>query len=75
MTNAVSNTDKSTSIKLSEQVKAILQSKGFSKIFNYNDYQYFKKQVSNSFNRAQEIADLFMTYNSDVESDFAEYLF
>jgi len=66
---------KSTDFKPSEQVIAILQEKGLSKIFNYPDYEYFKRQCKHAFNLAQAIADLFIEYNSDIHSDFAEYVF
>jgi len=66
---------KSTDFKPSEQVIAILHERGLSKIFNYTDYEYFKRQCKSAFNRAQAIADLFMEYNSDIYSDYAEYVF
>lgn len=65
---------KSTSLNLSEQVKEILNSKGLSSIFNYSDYQYFKSRVKNAFNKAQAIAELFISENN-TKSDFDEYVF
>jgi predicted nucleic-acid-binding Zn-ribbon protein len=50
---------KTTSFKTSDQVEAILQEKGLSKVFNYQDYDYFKKQCKKAFNHAQAIAELF----------------
>lgn len=65
---------KATAFKPSEQVFSILHERGLSKIFNYDDYEYFKKQCKGAFNLAQAIADKFLEYN-DHESDFAEYVF
>lgn len=75
MTNAVSSTDKSTSIKLSVQVKQILIDRGLSKIFNYDDYHFFKRQCVNCFDKAHAIAELFINENAEVESDYSEYIF
>ncbi len=66
---------KTTSFKLSDQVKAILQEKGFSKIFNYSDYDYFKAQVKYAFNKAQAIADLFLQDHNSTPSDFNDYVY
>jgi hypothetical protein len=65
---------KATAFQPSEQVFAILHEKGLSKIFNYSDYEYFKKQCKGAFNLAQAIAEKFLEYN-DHESDFTEYVF
>lgn len=65
---------KNTSLKLSEQVQNILTEKGFSFLFNWNDYNYFKRQASNAWNKAQAIAELFITENN-TKSDFDEYVF
>lgn len=46
---------KNNAYKLSEQVKNILQEKGFSAVFNYNDFLHFKKQVKNAFNQLSEL--------------------
>lgn len=68
--------DKNKRFLLSEQVKTILQEKGFLKIFNYQDYNYFKKNISNAFNKALRIAELFILENADAnESDFNDYIF
>lgn len=69
------NTDKSTSFKLSDKVKKILHDKGLSFLFTYNDYKYFKNQVSNAFDKAQAIADLFIQYHEPTQNDFSEYVF
>lgn len=60
--------------KTSEQVKAILTKNGYSHLFNYNDYKYFKKQCKNEFNRALAIAHKFIEYN-DIPGDYQEYIF
>lgn len=66
---------KNTSLKLSDQVKNILTQKGFSFLFNWNDYKYFKNQVANAWNKSQAIAELFLQENQSQNSDFSEYLF
>jgi hypothetical protein len=66
---------KTTSFKISEQVEAILQEKGLSKVFNYQDYEYFKKLCKKAFNQAQAIADLFIEYYNDVPTDYNDYVF
>lgn len=68
-------TAKSNANNLSQQVKDILQAKGFSKIFNYSDYKYFKNRVKTAFNKAQAIAELFIDENTQTNSDFNEYIF
>lgn len=61
---------------LSEQVKTRLQEKGLSKVFNYPDYQYFKNQVREAFNKSYAIAELFISENKEAnESDFNDYIF
>ena len=75
MTPIQSNSHKNTSFKLSEQVKETLHAKGFSFLFNYNDYKYYKSQVKKAFNKAQAIPDLFIQENNTNESDFSEYVF
>ncbi len=75
MTPIQSNSHKNTAFKLSEQVKATLHEKGFSFLFNYDDYKYYKAQAKKAFNKAQAIADLFIQDNNTNESDFSEYVF
>lgn len=76
MTQNNSNSHKNTSFKLSEQVKENLNAKGYSAIFNYQDYKYYKSQVKKAFNKAQAIAELFIQDNfSNNSSDFNEYIF
>lgn len=60
--------------KLSEQVKKILSEKGFSFLFNFQDYKFFKHQAKDDFNPALKIADLFIS-DSNQESDFNQYIF
>lgn len=61
--------------KVSEKVLEILTEKGLSKIFNYEDYNYFKKECKNAQNRAEAIAEKFIFWNSHELSDFADYDF
>jgi hypothetical protein len=75
MTQIQSISRKNTSIKLSDQVKNYLSEKGYSALFNYSDYQYYKQQVKEAFNKAYTIAELFISENNQNESDFNEYLF
>ena len=75
MTQIQSISRKNTSIKLSEQVKKYLSEKGYSSLFNYSDYQYYKAQVKEAFNKAYSIAELFISENNQTESDFNEYIF
>lgn len=66
---------KTTSFKLSDQVKQILHNKGLSKIFNYSDFEHFKNNVGNVFNKANIIADLFIIENQTITSDYQDYIF
>jgi len=76
MTQINSNSRKNTSFKLSDQVKENLSAKGYSAIFNYQDYKYYKSQVNKAFNKAQAIAELFIKDNFSINSsDYNEYLF
>ena len=76
MTQIKSNSHKNTSFKLSDQVKENLSAKGYSAIFNYQDYKYYKAQAKKAFNKAQAIAELFIQDNfSNNSSDFNEYIF
>ena len=61
-------------LKLSDKVYNELNSRGFSKLFNWEDYNYFKKMTINKFNQVEAIVNLFIFYASD-ESDFADYEF
>ena len=73
MTNTIRST-KNNPFLLSEQVKSILHSQGYSRIFNYSDYEQFKKNSRNAFNKAQAIANLFLQ-EAETQSDFSEYIF
>ena len=75
MTHAQSNSNKSTAFKLSEQVKAILHEKGYSFLFDYSDYKYYKAQAKKAFNKAYAIAELFIQENSNQKSDYNGYIF
>lgn len=76
MTPNTINRNKTKSFLPSEQVKAILKKQGFSKIFNYSDYDFYKTKVKDAFNRVQAIADLFIEENNQAnQSDFADYIF
>jgi len=76
MTLTAIKTDKSKIFLLSEQVKIKLHQKGYLKVFNYNDYTYFKNLVKDVTNKAEAITNLFIEENSvSNESDFAYYIF
>jgi hypothetical protein len=75
MPSNTNNSHKTNANLLSEQVKEILNDKGLSKVFNYQDYASFKNQVKDAYNKAQAIAEKFIYWNSDVKSDFSEYVF
>ena len=74
-THQTINSHKSNAFKLSEQVKKILHEKGLSFLFTYQDYKYFKSQVKSTFNKAQEIANLFIQYHEPTQNDFNDYVF
>jgi len=65
---------KNTSFKLSNQVKTILHEKGFSFLFNYQEYERYKRQCKNAFNKAYSIADKFLS-NAEAKSDYSQYIF
>ena len=75
MTRNTNKSRKTTAFKPSEQVKAILQERGLSKIFNYEDYKYFRGQIKNAFNEALAIAELFIQYYDDTQSDYHDYIY
>ncbi len=68
-------TTKSKSQKISDQVKEQLHEKGYSFLFNYNDYATFKKQCKNAWNKAQAITEKFLEENVNQNSDYNEYIF
>ncbi|MFA9191145.1 hypothetical protein AAGV28_07150 [Flavobacterium sp. FZUC8N2.13] len=75
MTHVQSNSSKNTAFKLSEQVKATLHEKGYSFLFNYEDYKYYKAQAKKTFNKAYTIAELFIQENANQKSDYNGYIF
>ena len=66
---------KNNAFKLSTQVKNILHEKGLSFLFNFNDYKYFKSQISVAYNKAQAIAEKFIEYHEPTDNDFSDYVF
>ncbi|AQY21430.1 hypothetical protein [Riemerella anatipestifer] len=64
--------------KISDIVFKKLKQQGFSKYFNWIDYQYFKNIARKEYHTTQEIADkiveLFINYHNEF-SDFADYEF
>lgn len=75
MTAINSNSHKSSSFKLSTQVKNELQKKGFSSLFNYQDFAYYKAQAKRAFNKAHTISELFIQDNQPTKSDYNGYIF
>lgn len=62
----------SKTTKTSQQVQEILFKNGYSHLFSWNDYKYFKKQCKNEFNRALKIAQMFVEYH-ETSSDYTDY--
>lgn len=60
--------------KLSDKVYQELKLQGYSKLFNWEDYHYFKKQAQDEFNKVEAIVQLFIFYSCDL-SDFEDYDF
>ena len=58
--------------KLSDKVYQILCEKGFSKLFSWDEYVYFRQEPAG---QAEKIAELFIFWNSHEVSDFADYEF
>ncbi|WP_445458571.1 hypothetical protein [Flavobacterium sp. HNIBRBA15423] len=67
--------DKNNAFKLSIQVKNILHEKGYSFLFNFNDYKFFKKQVNQAFNKGLAIAEKFIEYYGETQNDYSDYVF
>lgn len=66
--------DKTTTFKLSQQVREILYKEGYLCLFNFDDYRHFKKKSKGEFNRALAIARMIIEdYNTN--SDYIEYEF
>ncbi len=74
MTQNNSNSHKNTANYLSYQVRQILNQKGYSFLWNWDDYQYFKSTCKNAFNKAQAIAEKFLE-ETNTKSDYNEYIF
>jgi hypothetical protein len=66
---------KATAFRLSDQVFSILHSRGLSKIFNFQDYKYFKSQCNTAFDKAQAIAERFIEDNNLTTSDYNDYVY
>jgi hypothetical protein len=66
---------KTTHLKLSEQVKETLFLKGYSFLFNDNDFKYYRMQAKYAFNKALTIAELFIQDNLNSQSDYNGYVF
>lgn len=75
MTTRQNNSRKFNPFLLSEQVKNILKNKGFSSLFNYSDYEFFKDQCKEAFNKALAIAELFIQDAEPSQNDLNDYLF
>lgn len=60
---------------LSDKVFQILKNKGFSKVFNDIDFNYFKIQSADKQFPDEWIAEQFIFWNSHELSDFADYEF
>ncbi|AXP79173.1 hypothetical protein CJ739_73 [Mariniflexile rhizosphaerae] len=75
MTTRQNNSRKFNPFLLSEQVKNILKSNGFTSLFNYNDYEFFKEECKEAFNKALAIAERFMADADPNQNDLNDYLF
>lgn len=75
MTTRQNNKSKFNPFLLSEQVKNILKSKGFTTLFNYSDYEFFKEQCKEAFNKALAIAEMFIADAEPQQNDLNDYLF
>ncbi len=69
------NSVKNNPFLISEQVKAILQSRGFSSIFNYSDYEVFKRQCKTAYNMPLAIVEQFLSEAEPEQNDFNQYIF
>ena len=59
-------------IKLSTKVQQVLFSRGYSHIFNWEEYREYKERTKTAIFRAEAIADLFVKNTCEI-SDFADY--
>jgi len=69
------NQGKTTTFKLSEQVENELFKRGYSFLFNINDFISYKNQVKNAFNKVQSITEMFIQDNQNSKSDYDAYIF
>jgi hypothetical protein len=72
--NITHNSRKSNTNLLSYQVRQELSQRGYSFLFNWSDYTYYRDQAKHAFNKAVAIAELFIQ-DTNTESDFHEYTF
>lgn len=63
-----------TKVLLSYKVRQELTEKGYSFLWNWDDYYYYKSLCKNAFNKAFDITQKFIS-ESNASSDFNEYLF
>ncbi|MFC7345958.1 hypothetical protein ACFQO9_04405 [Chryseobacterium zhengzhouense] len=59
---------------LSNKVQETLFIKGYSHIFNWVEYLFYKNQTADKIFRAEAIADLFIQNTCEI-SDYADYEF
>lgn len=71
--NIMTTTDNKTT-NLSERVKDILFIKGYDKVFNWDDFNYYIRMTAKAIHRAEAIANLFIEESNEI-SDYAEYEF
>lgn len=69
------NTVKNSPFLLSNQVKAILQNRGFSSLFNFSDYELFKRNCKDAFNKPLAIVEQFLAEAEPEQNDFNQYIF
>lgn len=66
---------KNNPFNLSNQVKRELQRRGYSSTFNYSDYNFFKSQCKDAFNKALAIAMRFIEEAEPQANDFKNYTY
>lgn len=72
-TNKIQSRKSNTNL-LSYQVRQELMARGYSFLFNWDDYAHFRSQAKDAFNKAVAIAELFIQ-DTNADSDFNEYIF
>lgn len=75
MTARQNNSIKNNPFLLSNQVKKILISRGFTSLFNYQDYEFFKEKCKDAFNKAVAIADCFIEDAEPTQNDLNNYVY